>query len=352
MRYVLLTTTCLTVLLAGCSKSQSDQPYQPERYSTASNATAPANSVLAGAPPSRAITPSADIAPGVDVTAAPGVAFNYSYAFRLPAQNVKDAQEAHASACEKLGPQHCRITGMLYRLIGENNIVGAIQFKLDPALARTFGKQGIDAIVKADGKLVDAEITGTDAGAAIKTLDVQRQQAEAELQRLDRELARGDLKAAERSELQSQRAALAARLQEVKTETGNQEQSLAHSGKLPLRIRRGSPRLRWQRADHQRGQYLSRFGAGDARRRPDRIRRTGPARRNPADRLPALAPLPPTPRRCADRGVIAPEQSFRYRPSLPAPARHSRCRGAHFTKVSAEYGTPPPDLRRQSQDPL
>lgn len=228
MRYVLLTTTCLTMLLAGCGKSQNDQPYQPDRYSTAPNEKALRDSVPSGGPPpSQAIIPSNDVAPGVDVTAAAGVAFSYTYAFRLPAQNVKDAQEAHASACEKLGPQHCRITGMLYRLIGENNIVGAIQFKLDPALARAFGKQGIDAIVKADGKLVDAEITGTDAGAAIKTLDAQRQQAEAEVQRLDRQLARSDLKAAERSELQRQRAALTARLQEVKTETGNQEESLA-----------------------------------------------------------------------------------------------------------------------------
>lgn len=228
MRYVLLTTTCLTALLAGCSQSQNDQPYQPDRYSTASNATAVADAGPAGrAAPSLAMAPSSDVAPGVDVTAAPGVAFSYNYAFRLPAQNVRDAQEAHASACEKLGPQHCRITGMLYRLIGENNIVGAIQFKLDPALARAFGKQGIDAIVKANGKLVDAEITGTDAGAAIKTLDVQRQQAEAEVQRLDRQLARSDLKSAERSELQRQRAAIATQLQEVKTETGNQQESLA-----------------------------------------------------------------------------------------------------------------------------
>ena len=239
MRYVLLTTTCLTVMLAGCGKSENDRPYDPDRYSASSNATAVADATSADrAPPSvvtnvapvsptLAVAPPSDIAPGVNVTAAPGVAFNYAYAFRLPAQNVKDAQEAHASACEKLGPQHCRITGMLYRLIGENNIVGAIQFKLDPAMARAFGKQGIDAIVKADGKLVDAEITGTDAGAAIKTLDAQRQQAEAELQRLDRQLARTDLKPIERSELQRQRAALAARLQDVKTETGNQEESLA-----------------------------------------------------------------------------------------------------------------------------
>lgn len=239
MRYVLLTTTCLTVLLAGCSKSEGDRAYDPNRYSATTNTTDVADATPAGraspsealnvapASPSLAIVPPSDVAPGVNVTAAPGVAFNYSYAFRLPAQNVKDAQEAHASACEKLGPQRCRITGMLYRLIGENNIVGAIQFKLDPALARAFGKQGIDAVVKAEGKLVDAEITGTDAGAAIKNLDVQRQQAETEVQRLDRQLARTDLKPIERSELQRQRATLAARVQDVKTETGNQEESLA-----------------------------------------------------------------------------------------------------------------------------
>ena len=40
-------------------------------------------------------------APGVDVTAAPGVAFNYRYAFRLPSENISGVQEAHAQACEK-----------------------------------------------------------------------------------------------------------------------------------------------------------------------------------------------------------------------------------------------------------
>lgn len=227
MRYVLLTTTCLTMLLAGCSKTNDGSRYEPDRLSTTSNAATVADAAPGGAPQTEAITAPNDVAPGVDVTAAPGVAFNYAYAFRLPAQNIKDAQEAHASACEKLGPQHCRITGMLYRLVGENDIQGAIDFKLDPALARAFGKQGIDAIVKADGKLVDAEITGIDANAAIKSLDTQRQQADAELQRLDRQLERSDLKAEERTELQRQRATLVTQLQDVKSQTGQQEESLA-----------------------------------------------------------------------------------------------------------------------------
>ena len=227
MRYVLLTTTCLTMLLTGCSQSENGRSFDPGGSSTGSKPTITANSAAGGTPQSQAFAVPDDVAPGVNVTAAPGVAFNYSYAFRLPAQNIKDAQEAHASACEKLGPQHCRITGMLYRLVGENNIEGAIEFKLDPALARGFGKQAIDAVAKADGRLVDAEITGTDAGAAIKALDTQRQQAESELQRLDRELARSDLKAVERSELQRQRAALVAQMDDVGTQTSNQQESLA-----------------------------------------------------------------------------------------------------------------------------
>src|SRR5678816_3371976 len=41
-------------------------------------------------------------APGVNVTSAPGVAFDYRYAFRLPANKISAVQEAHAQACEKL----------------------------------------------------------------------------------------------------------------------------------------------------------------------------------------------------------------------------------------------------------
>ena len=243
MRYVLLTTTCLTVLLAGCSKSETSRTSPSDQFSVTSNSTTseadvPANDRAApseslNAPPASmpAIAPppgaAGGAAPGVNVTAAPGVAFNYGYAFRLPAQNIKDAQEAHATACEALGPQHCRITGMLYRVVGENNIEGSIQFKLDPAMARNFGKKAIDAVVKADGKLAEAEITGTDAGGAIKKLDTQRQQGETELQRLDRELARKDLKPYERAELQSQRAALVEQLKTVKADTADQLESLA-----------------------------------------------------------------------------------------------------------------------------
>src|SRR5687768_3770677 len=52
--------------------------------------------------------------PGIAPTAAPGVAFNYRYAFRLPGENISRVQEEHAQACEKMGIELCRITAMNY----------------------------------------------------------------------------------------------------------------------------------------------------------------------------------------------------------------------------------------------
>jgi hypothetical protein len=166
-------------------------------------------------------------APGINITAAPGVAFAYRYAFRLPPKNIATAQEGHASACEKLGVARCRITGMRYQLIGENDIRAMLAFKLDPTLARAFGKEGIAAIEKADGKLIDAEITGTDAGAEIAQLSTGKARANDELARIDKQLARGDLPASERAELQRQRAELVATIAAASTNVAEQRASLA-----------------------------------------------------------------------------------------------------------------------------
>ncbi|WP_343518282.1 hypothetical protein [Sphingomonas sp.] len=166
---------------------------------------------------------------GVRVTAAPGVAFNYRYAFSLPAERIAAAQEEHAAACEKLGVARCRITGMRYQLAGEDRVQAMLAFKLDPTLARQFGKEGIAAIQKAEGTLVDAEITGTDAGAEINRLAAERARLSEELARIDRELARTNLPASERAELQTQRAEIAQRIEAGRTSSGEQRESLANT---------------------------------------------------------------------------------------------------------------------------
>lgn len=160
-----------------------------------------------GSPAQEAET--ADVAaPGVNVTAAPGVAFEYKYDFRLPAERISGAQERHAQACERLGIARCRITGMRYTLADGDRIDAMLAFKLDPTLARAFGKTGIAAIEAADGMLVHAEITGTDAGAAISRLETERGRIAQDRERIDRELARPGLGAAARAELLRQRGEL------------------------------------------------------------------------------------------------------------------------------------------------
>lgn len=165
--------------------------------------------------------------PNVTVSAAPGVAFAYAYSFRLPSTAVARTQEAHAQACERLGLVRCRITGMRYRLDGENDISASLAFKLDPAIARRFGKEGVDLVTAAKGALVDAEVTGTDSGAEITRLSAERAGAGDELARIDRELARSGLPAAERATLQAQRAEAANRIAAARAGTAERQASLA-----------------------------------------------------------------------------------------------------------------------------
>lgn len=120
--------------------------------------------------------------PGISPHAAPGVAFNYAYAFVLPSKAISGVQESHAAACEKLGIARCRITGMRYSLTDEDSVYAQLTFKLDPALARAFGKEGIAAVENAKGKLVDASITGQDVGTQITAS--QRRSAAAPMPRL------------------------------------------------------------------------------------------------------------------------------------------------------------------------
>jgi hypothetical protein len=121
------------VLLAACSQSPQDR----ENSTVSSNDAAPAAAMREEAG-SGGMAP-----PGISPHAAPGVAFNYAYSFVLPSKAISAVQESHAAACEKLGIARCRITGMRYSLTDEDSVSAQLTFKLDPALARAFGKEGI-----------------------------------------------------------------------------------------------------------------------------------------------------------------------------------------------------------------
>lgn len=185
------------LLLASCSKQPDDSARRTERVTTAD--------VQEEIAPPAAPGMSNDTAgPGISPRAAPGVAFNYRYAFLLPDEAIAAVQERHAAACEKLGPTQCRITGMRYTLVDEDRVTAHLEMKLAPELARGFGKDGIAAVQQAKGKLVDAAIFGQDVASQITASQRQTAELQAELQRIEARIAAAGTSSGERADLQAQ----------------------------------------------------------------------------------------------------------------------------------------------------
>jgi hypothetical protein len=204
--------TCLA-LLAACSRS-------PDRGDTGDRSRSPQADERAA---------DSAAAPGITPSAAPGVAFNYRYAFRLPAAQISGVQEAHAQACEKLGLARCRITGMSFRRTSDDDIEARLDFKLDPAIARAFGKQGIDVVTHADGLLAEAEITGEDAGSAIQAAGRDEAQQADDLKKIEAQLARTGLGSAERAQLQAQAQQIRDSIHAIQAGKADKQESLART---------------------------------------------------------------------------------------------------------------------------
>ena len=164
--------------------------------------------------------------PNVGPTAAPGVAFNYRYAFRLAAPRVAEVQEQHAQLCERLTVARCRITGLRYRVVNDRDIEAMLAFKLDPAIARRFGRAGVEAVNQAEGRLVESMITGEDVGTGIRNAGRSIAQLTEELRRIEARLA-GRLSADERSRLEIEAQQLRQSIRATEADREEQAESLA-----------------------------------------------------------------------------------------------------------------------------
>jgi hypothetical protein len=198
------------VVLAGCGRGDQESGARQDASAPASEAAADRNA-----------------APGITPTAAPGVAFNYHYAFRLPADRIAGVQEEHASACEKLGLARCRITGMSFHRTSDRDVEARLDFKLDPAIARAFGKQGGEIVTRADGLLAEAEITGEDAGGAIAAANRDEAQLADALKKIEAQLARPGLGSAERAQLQTQAQQIRESIRASQAGKSDKQESLA-----------------------------------------------------------------------------------------------------------------------------
>nr|WP_294169830.1 DUF4349 domain-containing protein [uncultured Sphingomonas sp.] len=217
------------VLVAGCS--QREEPKQAAEDLRTFDVTEAPPGTPAPPPPapiSRSANMSADGGgPDINVSAAPGVAFNYRYAYRVPDARIQAAQEAHAAMCERLTITRCRITGMRYTVSGEDDVRASLEVKLDPRIARAFGKQATKVITDAEGMLVDQEISGTDVNPTISQADRSRAELTDELERVNRELARPGLSNVIRDRLLSEAQSLRAQIRALGEQRRSAEDSLA-----------------------------------------------------------------------------------------------------------------------------
>ncbi|MBL0917015.1 MAG: DUF4349 domain-containing protein [Sphingopyxis sp.] len=195
----------MALALIGCSEKAADE--------AALNETPAAESVSEEAG-------SADAAatPRIGTEAAPGVAFDYAYTFRLADDRISKVQEEHAAACETLGVQRCRIIDVRYQLSDEKLVEAQTQFKLEPGIARRFGAGAIESVEKAEGVLADASVAGEDVGTEILASQQRSAGSEAEISRLEERLKAGGLGKAERAEILAQ-------ISELRGQIGDERQS-------------------------------------------------------------------------------------------------------------------------------
>jgi len=146
-------------------------------------------------------------APDISPSSAPGVAFTYYYDFLLPNSAVATVQERHASACEKLGPARCRIKGLNFN-VGRGDTSASLDLLLDRDLARSFGKQGVAAVVQAGGQLSSETITGEDLASKLAQAARNAADAEARLKEIDERLKQPGLGDRERTALQQEASSL------------------------------------------------------------------------------------------------------------------------------------------------
>lgn len=174
-----------------------------------------------------AMSEGAGDAPKIGANVAPGVAFDYRYAFALPEAAISDVQSRHAALCENLGITRCRVTGMRYQRDDDGEIAANLDFRLDPALAHGFARGATEIVEAADGRLADSRIAGEDAGSHIVATDKTLTGIDQELARIDAQLKIPALSKEVRGRLVEEAQRLRAERRELERERGGKVESLA-----------------------------------------------------------------------------------------------------------------------------
>ncbi len=214
MKKILLAATAMLAVTA-CSKSED----------AAQNAATATESVAADA--SASVKDEGSTPPDIAANVAPGVAFDFAYAFSLPEAKIAQAQEAHAALCGKLGISRCRVTGLTFSKERGGDITANMSFKIDPALALSFGRDATELVERVDGKLETSHVSGEDVGSEIVAGDKNAAQIRADLARIDVQLAIPKLSSQVRQQLLEEARDLKSQLASIRSDRDDQVESLA-----------------------------------------------------------------------------------------------------------------------------
>jgi hypothetical protein len=206
--------------VSACSKSENDAAQNSVQLQDLGKAK-PAAADASGA------SESADTPPDIGQNVAPGVAFDFSYAFSLPEAKIAETQEGHAALCGKLGISRCRVTGITFSKERDGNVDARLSFKIDPALALSFGRDATALVERADGQLETSNVTGEDVGTKIVEGDKSAVQLKADLARIDVQLKIPKLSSEVRNQLLQEARDIKAKLAEIRTTRDDQVESLA-----------------------------------------------------------------------------------------------------------------------------
>jgi hypothetical protein len=166
-------------------------------------------------------------APRIDQSVAPGVAFDFNYAFSLPEARISAAQEEHASLCGRLGISRCRVTGMTFNKERNGEVDARLSFKIDPALALSFGRDAAELVEKLEGKLESSTVTGEDVGTSIIAGDKSAEALRAELRQIEAQLKIPNLSKQVRGQLVERQNQINSELRNLKVQRDDQVESLA-----------------------------------------------------------------------------------------------------------------------------
>lgn len=183
MRIVLLSTTCLCLLLAGCDKAPTNNANQPtEAFAIPEPRLAEMAPVTPPAPAmnSNAKEDNDGVATTPLTVTLPKIAYDYRYSFRLPADQVVAAQQTHIAACDRLGLGRCQLVSS-----ESGNSKGAsLKLRVASDIARRFSADLVASVAKAGGRAVDQSISAEDVSKEISDTNARIHQRELLIQRL------------------------------------------------------------------------------------------------------------------------------------------------------------------------